>query len=129
MTLKSNKKSRGFTLIESLVALVILAVLGSTAYSSNEFALSNTNKIRIKSVAVLISQNKASELKIQARHKVSMGLNDTEVTQGGYEWKVSTSIEKATSSLTRLNIEIFLKNAPKSPVHTSKIYIATGLIQ
>ncbi|MCV2401457.1 type II secretion system GspH family protein [Marinomonas sp. C2222] len=129
MTLKSNKKSRGFTLVESLVSIVILSMLGVMAHSSHSLALNSTDKMRVKSLAILVAQNRAAELKILAHHKTRINLGQSEVEQGGHVWLIDTSIEKSTGSLTRLNLDIALKVAPTKAVHSSKIYLATGLIR
>jgi type II secretion system protein I len=126
MTFKSNKKARGFTLVENLVAIAILSILGLMAHTTHSQSLQATDRLKLKSLAILVIENKATELKIMARHNSKMDLDPTEVKQGGYQWLVEVDVEKTTNSLTRLGVKAFLSSSPLNAVHSSSFYVPTS---
>lgn len=83
------RQSRGFTLVEVMVALVIVAVALPAFLSLVMTQLDGTGAIRDKTMAFWVAENEMTRLQLQHRLLQDFNLPDSdqgEVTQAGVEW-------------------------------------------
>ncbi|MCK5719395.1 MAG: type II secretion system minor pseudopilin GspI [Thiomargarita sp.] len=119
-------KLGGFTLLEILVALAVLAIgLGAAIKVSTE-NIENTNYLRDKMLAHWVGMNVLTE--IQVRNEwLSIGKQQGTMSMANREWfwilRVS---ETADNELRRLNVAVYYSdsNADK----TNSIAILTGFV-
>ncbi|MCG8669697.1 MAG: type II secretion system minor pseudopilin GspI [Pseudomonadales bacterium] len=101
--------SRGFTLIEVLVALAIFA-LSITALSGTFHSnIHNANRLKEKTLAFWIAENTMVELKAKAfgQDKFPPTNTRTDKTEyAGREWVVETAVSKAPGPFNMLRIDI-----------------------
>lgn len=82
--------ARGFTLIEVLVALAILAVLATTLVSQSGNFSAQLFRLEDKTIALWVAQNALDEARLEER--AAEAQKPVEVEMAGRTWRVSRSI-------------------------------------
>lgn len=105
-------KSRGFTLIEVVIAVTIFAVVSIAVFTRASDIVNQSGGLEKRTFATWIAQDRLTRLKVlQARSRVAMSLGrDTEfVIMAGREWRVEAEMESTSNPyLTRVELEVFL---------------------
>lgn len=96
----------GFTLIEVLVALVVVAVaLGALTHSSTR-ALDHQYRIERQTLALWMASNRLAELELEARIEPGVRTGSTRMAQ--HDWRWETRIEPAPGDeLWRIDVTVF----------------------
>jgi general secretion pathway protein I len=114
---------RGFTLMEILVALLIVSVaLGATIKAATEQTASLTH-LRDKTVAHWVAMNRIVELQTPRQGSGSLRKNGSEEQMGReWYWRVkltSTQVEE----IQRLDVEVRLEPTDENPLVTRTAYV------
>lgn len=118
-----NKRSNGFTLIEVLVAMTILAVGVSALVSSSGASAFRSGKLREKEVGRWVAANHLATLQALPSWP-DLGAKNTEVDMAKQRWFINTRTRKLEDEdLRRLDIEVRL-----DPDSDSYIYSVTGFV-
>lgn len=115
---------RGFTLLETMVALVVVA-LGMTAVylQLNQFA-ANSIYLRDKAIASWIGSNTVTELSIQPNWP-ELGAEEIEVEFARRIWHVRIEIsETEVENLRRADVSVAIADDPERIIHS-----VAGLIE
>lgn len=114
--LKSKRES-GFTLIEVMVALAILAVVAVAASRASSAYLRSVDILRTRTLAHFVAQNAAADLRIQDTWLTS---NSTQtINAQGREWQVTMTVSDAiTPALKEVNIAVapIIEGQPRTSV-------------
>ena len=104
----SERQQSGFTLIEVLVALAVVAVaLAATLFSASQSAASAA-QFRDLTLGNVVARNTAIEFQLREDWPKT-GNSDGDVDLGGGEWRWEAEvIETADENLRRANIQVFL---------------------
>ncbi|MCX8099126.1 MAG: type II secretion system minor pseudopilin GspI [Casimicrobiaceae bacterium] len=107
---------RGFSLIEVLVALVILSV-GLIAASRAAFvAVSDQGFLRDRTLARWVAHNQLASLRLDSTRAVPGARLRDMVTQGGVRFEVVTSVTATPSPLfARVEVEVRRASDPTAP--------------
>ena len=118
MSLNTKKSGlqRGFTLLEVLVAMTILAIaLASIIKVSANQAL-NTEHLRDKTLAHWVAMNQIAEQQLTQQWPSTGKKNGTE-TMGQHEWHWQSIISDTPDNrVRRLQINVFRQRDDESPV-------------
>ncbi len=99
-------RQRGFTLIEILVALVVLAVAMAAVISSMASQAGNAAHLKQKTLALIVAHNRLAEVQLE-RSWPQIGRSDGSVEMAGHEWKwISFVQETQDEYLRRIDIEV-----------------------
>lgn len=122
------KKIRGFTLIEVMVALMVVALALPALLGALYRQVDGTSHLRDKSMAQFIASNKLAETRIQAARSKSVfkgkrsGIT-TLAQRDWYWWLESTATE--VEDFYRLEIRVALdENRQDQPLHTLMAFSA-----
>ena len=101
------RNSSGMTLIEVLVALVVIALsLGAVITSINQ-SVTDFDAVRTRSFAHWVAMNRAVELQLALSARA--GTTETQELLAGRDWRVETTISAiAGSEVLRANIRVLL---------------------
>jgi general secretion pathway protein I len=94
MSRRSSRTKRGFTLLEVLVALVIIGVALAAAMRGALSLTATAEETRHKLLATLTAENRLYELRL-ARQRLELGQHTTDCEQGGVNF-VCEQIVKTT---------------------------------
>ena len=101
LTNRANKKSaRGFTLLEVLIALAILAISSLAIISQSRQSLSQLDQLQLKTTAVLVADNQLALLQM-AEDWPRLGRYNQTATLAQRQWLVSTDVNSTSDPLLR----------------------------
>ncbi len=104
-------KRHGFTLVEVLIALVVLAVLGFTVSARVGDIVSQTFSLERRSVAHWVATNQLSRLQLAGRdpeQPIDAGRSRERVSMAGREWAVDIVVENTSQdTFKRVEIDVF----------------------
>jgi general secretion pathway protein I len=83
--------SRGFTLLEVMIAVAILAIALVTLLGSQSQSVSFAHSAKFETMAALLAQSKMSEITIQAADSLSSDSGDFGEDYPGYTWEATVS--------------------------------------
>jgi len=89
MTKKSATK--GFTLLEVMVAVALIAIALTTLLGSQSQSVSFANSAKFETMAALLAQSKMSEIEMQGKDTLAGGSGDFGDDYPGYAWEVTVS--------------------------------------
>lgn len=108
---KINKDS-GFTLLEVMVAVAIIAIALTAVLGSQSQSVSLASEAKFHTMAALLAQNKMAEIRLKKPDDLISGSGDFGEDFPGYLWQVTLSsvtldnMEDITDRLTQIDLEI-----------------------
>lgn len=108
--MKSERSNRGFTLVEVMVALAVVALALPALIMSLYQQVDGTEHLQDKSLAQIVATNKLAELRLVTRARQSL-LNgtdsgNTELAGRDWSWHIST---RDTSMQSYFRVEIAVR--------------------
>jgi len=109
-------KDQGFTLLEVMIALAVLAIGAAGFMSASNQSLRQYNALEVRFFASWIADNKITELR-SIHTWADYGATDEKVTMAGRQWEVHTAISLTPNAGIRkvevtVSDEEYLKTAP-----------------
>ena len=104
-------KSKGFTLLEVLVALAIFAIVGAALVKNSAHAVKQTTLIQDRTVALWLAENQLSEIRSTPRVEGSFpspGTDRIETTMAGSDWQLVVDYEATENTdMRRVTVTVF----------------------
>ena len=86
-----NLLDRGFTLLEVMIAVALIAIALVTLLGSQSQSVFFANSAKFETMAALLAQSKMSEITIQAADSLSSDSGDFGEDYPGYAWEATVS--------------------------------------
>jgi len=116
--MRSMRRSRGFTLLEVLIALAVLALGLMALIGTTGSAARDSIHLRDKTFATWVGMNELSMLRVQQSWPNDDSLNG-DADMGGEKWHWKATMTKtADPGLLRIDIDVTLPDRPDDVVTT-----------
>lgn len=103
---KSRRAAQGFTLLEVLVAVAVLAIAMAAVISAMARQADNAGYLKQKTIAMWVAHNRLSELQLEGRAP-DTGRSDGTAEMGGVEWRWDMTVTNTQDPrLARIDIEV-----------------------
>ncbi len=86
-----NFSNKGFTLLEVMIAVALVAIALTTLLGSQSQSVSFANSAKFETMAALLAQSKMSEIAIQAKDTLSSDSGDFGDDYPGFAWEATVS--------------------------------------
>ncbi|MBJ6138954.1 type II secretion system minor pseudopilin GspI [Marinobacter litoralis] len=120
------KQQGGFTLLEVLVALLVFSLIATTAAEVGSQYISSFERVRDKTLAGWIAENRINELRLQETLP-GTSENSTDTDFGAYRWQVTTVVQgTADPSMRRVEVTVakYLGDMDEpNPVHSLSAFL------
>lgn len=117
-----RRGSRGFTLIEIMIAVAVFAAASAALIKSAALTVRQTGMIRDKTVAYWIAENRLAVYQSAQRDAASFprtGSDRSPVTMAGTDWNVLTDIESTENeNVRRIEVSVYRDDNLDNPVAT-----------
>ena len=111
------KSVRAFTLLEVLVALVVVAVALAALARAGSQAIDSQFQLEERTLAIWVADNLLSELRLEAR--VDTGSRQGISTMGQRDWHWDMLIQPAPGDqLLRVDVAVYASSARRDPILT-----------
>ena len=120
----AKRRARGFTLLQTLVALAVVGIAMAAAMRSTRFAVDTVADLRTRTAAAWVAQNLAGELRA-TRAFPEMGAASGRAVQGRQEFLWREEIGGTPNySFRRIEIKVFLPEQPEHAVARQVVYVS-----
>ena len=89
--MKNNCADKGFTLLEVMIAVAIIAIALTTLLGSQSQSVSFANSAKFETMAALLAQSKMSELVTLEKNRLTSDSGDFGDDYPGFTWEVTVS--------------------------------------
>jgi len=118
--------ARGFTLIEMLAAVAVLAIAMAAILSGMARYADNAAVLRERSYGLWVAHNRLTEIALE-RAWPDVGKSDGEAEMGGIEWKWLVEVKKTPDErLRRIDIRVLSPRRKTDAAQLSAFVADTG---
>ena len=120
----ARRRTLGFTLLETLVALAVVGIAMAAAMRSTRFAVDTVADLRTRTAAGWVARNLAEEWRA-TRAFPEMGAVSGRAVQGRQEFLWRQEVGGTPNySFRRVEIKVFLPERPEHAVARQVVYVA-----
>ncbi|HKY91795.1 MAG TPA: type II secretion system minor pseudopilin GspI [Nevskiaceae bacterium] len=107
MSARRPLAARGFTLVEVLVAVAVLAIAMAAIIQTMARQAANAGYLREKTIALWVAHNQLAEMQLK-EDPPDVGKSDGEAEMSGVKWKWKAEVKPAPGEeqLRRIDIEV-----------------------
>ena len=118
----------GFSLLEVLIAVVILSTVSIMAMRAMSTALDQTAYLDQKLMASWVAENRLNELMLALHLDETPKLSQLSVEQGGRNWVTTMALGKQTETITQVEVSVFVDKKEGDPVYRLQSFVPTYLL-
>lgn len=119
-------RARGFTLIEMLAAVAVLAIAMAAILSGMARHADNAGYLRERTLALWVAHNRLTEIELQ-RSWPDTGKSDGETEMGGIKWKWVAEVKKTPDEhLRRVDIRVLSPSRKSDSAQLTAFFADSG---
>jgi general secretion pathway protein I len=125
-------RARGFTLVEVLVALIVVAIGLSALMVAVSGTARTSGYLRDKTIAQWIAMNRLVEVRLNSNNKFAQNTDAGELNFAGRTWHYDTRYyDTSIASMRRIDVRVYLGDAKTkgNPLAESTSFLGTALGQ
>lgn len=115
-----SKKTSGFTLLEIMITVAVLAVVGTALVKNATQTVKQTTIIEDRTFGLWIAENQLSQMRVEPRtdeNYPGVGTDRFNVTMANREWEVVVQVASTQNNdIRRIEIEVFDEADLDNPV-------------
>lgn len=124
---KQNKTSvqsqRGFTLIEIIIALVVISVALGAVIATTGNSVNHGAHIKDKTIALWVAQNVIADVNIK-NNWLSTGVKNQDMMMAGRQWFIKNNvIQTPDKNIRKMDVSIFTDQKSENKIITLTAYI------
>jgi len=124
--MKTPRPQSGFTLIEMLAAVAVLAIAMAAILSGMARHAANAGYLRERTVALWVAHNRLTEIELQPAWP-DVGKSDGEVEMAGLKWKWMAEVKKTPDEhLRRIDLRVLSPDRKATAAQLSAFFADTG---
>ncbi len=116
-------KLYGFTLIEVLISLVIIALVGMMLAQTSFQSVDQSDYLKRKLIASWVAENRMNDLRLLSQQGGEIELKEGEVDQGNWTFRTQSELKQQTAGVARIEINVY-----QPPESTSSLFTLTGYL-
>ena len=105
MSCFTQSRHSGFTLLEVMIAMAMLAIVLVTAFQSQSQSISMASESRFETTAPLLAQSKMAEIEAMKMSDVNAGEGDFGEKFPDYAWRVEVS-DTEFEALKKIEVQV-----------------------
>ncbi len=114
---------QGFTLIEIIIALLVISVALGAVISTTGSSVKHATHLNEKTMALWVAQNTLAELS-STQTWLATGIKSTEATMAERQWFIKNEvIQTPDKNMRKMNVSIYTDNAANNKLITLTAYI------
>ncbi|MFB0701978.1 type II secretion system minor pseudopilin GspI [Pseudomonas protegens] len=126
--MQALRKQAGFTLIEVLVALAIIAVAMAAAVRVAGLMTQSNGLLRDKSLALLAAQSRVAEVRLEGR--LNSGVKNLDCDQGQLKLRCETRIAPGSApGLVRVQVQVSDRSREAPPLARLETLVSRPQVQ
>ncbi|WP_207239134.1 type II secretion system minor pseudopilin GspI [Pseudomonas sp. GW456-L15] len=126
--MQALRKQAGFTLIEVLVALAIIAVAMAAAVRVAGLMTQSNGLLRDKSLALLAAQSRVAEVRLEGR--LNSGVKNLDCDQGRLKLRCETHIAPGSApGLVRVQVQVSDRSRETPPLARLETLVSRPQVQ
>jgi general secretion pathway protein I len=112
-----SKGNRGFTLLEVMIAMAIIAIALVAVLGSQSQSLTLASEAKFNTTAALLAQSKMAEIETESMENLSSDSGDFGEDFPNYHWEYTVGdlslagVEEALDSLKQIDLAVFWGNS------------------
>ena len=119
----SLKTSRGFTLIEIIIALVVISVALGAVISTTGNSVKHAVHIKDKTIALWVAQNVIADISIK-KTWLPTGVKKYDEIMAGRQWFIKNNvIQTPDKNMRKMDVSIFTDQKTQNKILTLTAYI------
>ncbi|TJY55776.1 type II secretion system protein GspI [Sinimarinibacterium sp. CAU 1509] len=120
------RPEHGFTLVEMLVAVAVLAIAMAAILSGMARYADNTAHLRERTLALWVAHNRLTEIELQPKWP-DVSKSDGDMEMGGRSWRWKVEVKKTEDPhLRRIDIQVLSPNREGNAATLSSFIADTG---
>ena len=110
IVIKNSVRLAGFTLLEIMAAVSIIAIVFVSVFKMHAQTVSMSGRVRFNAIAPLLAQGKLADYELKSKEDLSDDSGDFGENHPGYHWRVSISdvesdvLEDTAEGLKRIDV-------------------------
>lgn len=124
MHYKSSKTKFAFTLMEVLVALLILASVGVVLVQVTGQATNQASYLQKKMLAVWVAQDRVTQLNYLSMNNKTLPLGDEDVEQGLFTFRTKTNLVQTVDGISTIEVAVYQPPTARESLYRLKGFLS-----